>query len=170
MRIAVYTGTFDPITNGHLSVIERAARLFDQLRVLVAVNPTKSPMFSLGERIEMIGEATCHLSNVSCDATEGLVASYAQGLGAVALIRGIRGETDAESEIELAHINRLLAPEMTTLFVPADPHLSEVSSSQLKHLAAQGVDVRQFAPASALRRLVAHLLPPSTRETVHGPL
>ncbi len=170
MRVAVYAGTFDPITTGHLSVIERAARLFDQLVVLVAVNPSKSPMFSLNERIAMIGETTAHVANVACEGTGDLVVACAKARGAVALIRGIRGATDAEYEIELAQTNRLLAPEMTTLFIPADPHLSEVSSSQLKDLAAQGMDVRRYAPASVLRRLVARAAQTSTEETVHGSL
>jgi pantetheine-phosphate adenylyltransferase len=165
VQIAVYAGTFDPITSGHLSVIERAARLFDELRVLVAVNPTKVPMFPLRERIEMIREATAHLSSVTCDSTEDLVVSYAQSLGAGAIIRGIRGATDAEYEIELAHANRALAPGITTLFVPADPHLSEVSSSQLKRLVAAGVDVGRFAPPFVLRRLMDRLARPAGQET-----
>ncbi len=170
MRIAVYAGTFDPITSGHLSVIERAARLFDRLVIVVAVNPRKSPMFSLGERLEMIREATAQLSNVASDGTPDLVISYAQRLGAAALIRGIRGATDAEYEIELAQTNRLLAPEMTTLFVPADPSLSEVSSSRLKHLVANGMDGRRFAPESVLRRLETRLAPPSKERDAYGSL
>jgi pantetheine-phosphate adenylyltransferase len=126
------------------------------------------PLDELDERLAMIAEATSNVSNVVCEGTEDVVVTYAKERGAVALIRGVRGATDAEYEIELAQTNRLLAPEMTTLFVAADPHLSEVSSSLLKHLAAQGMDVRRFAPPSVLRRLAVLAAPPSTRETVHG--
>ncbi len=170
MRIAVYAGTFDPITNGHLSVIERAARLFDRLVVLVAVHPNKSPMFSLAERLTMIRESTGHLANVTVDGTEGLVIAYARDAGAGALVRGIRGASDAEYEIDLAQANWLLAPEVTTLFVAADPSLSEVSSSQLKRLAAQRSDVSRFAPAVVLGRLAARLAPTPREGSFHGPL
>lgn len=169
MRVAVYAGSFDPITNGHLSVIERAAGLFDRLVVLIAVNPTKTPMFTTVERLAMMRESTAHLANVSSDATEGLVISYAAAHGASALIRGVRGATDAGYETELAHANWSLAPEATTLFIPANPNLSEISSSQLKRLAEQGVDVRQFAPASVLRRLAARIASPCEEEVSRGP-
>ena len=169
MRIAVYAGTFDPITNGHLSVIERAARLFDRLVVVVAVNPTKSPMFTVEERLAMMRESTAHLANVSSDATEELVISYAKAHDASALIRGVRGATDAEYETEMAHMNWSLAPEVTTLFIPANPDLSEISSSHLKRLAEQGADVRRFAPAAVLRRLAARVGSPCREEISRGP-
>ena len=109
MRLAVYAGTFDPITRGHLSVIERAAPLFDQLIVLCAVNPEKVPLFTLAERLEMITEATCHLPNVRCDASEGWVVEYARRRGAQVLVRGVRGATDADAETALANANLALA-------------------------------------------------------------
>jgi pantetheine-phosphate adenylyltransferase len=153
MRLAVYAGTFDPITCGHLSVIARCAGLFERTVVLIAVNPAKSPLFSLVDRLAMIRESTLGWSTVSADASEGLVVAYARAHGACALIRGIRGATDAAYETELAHLNFSLAPEITTLFVPSNPELSEVSSSRLKELARQGADLARYAPPPVLQRL-----------------
>jgi pantetheine-phosphate adenylyltransferase len=155
MRIAVYAGTFDPITHGHLSVIERAAPLFEELIVLIAVNPDKQPLFDVNERLEMIREATAHLPSITVDATPRYVVVYAREHGAGYLIRGVRGATDTEYEITLAAANRELAPEVTTMFLPADPGLSEVSSSRLKALALAGADISTLCPAGVQRRLRA---------------
>jgi pantetheine-phosphate adenylyltransferase len=153
MRVAVYAGTFDPITRGHLSVIERAARLFDRLVVVVAVNPTKQPLFSAEERVEMIREVVRRWRNVDCTSTSGMVVKLAAARGARYLVRGVRGSTDVEAEIELANMNHDLAPEIETVFIPAHPTLSEVSSSRLKQLAAQELDISQYCPDEILERL-----------------
>ena len=150
---AVYAGTFDPITAGHLSVVRRAVPLFDELIVLVAVNPEKKPLFSLAERLEMIREATARWPNVGCAHTTGYVVDFATDRGAAFLVRGVRDATDATYEAQLAHLNRLLAPELTSLFVPAQQDLAEVSSSALKALAQAGADVTQFCPPGIARRL-----------------
>jgi pantetheine-phosphate adenylyltransferase len=150
MRIALYAGTFDPITRGHLSVIERAARLFDRLLIVVAVNPDKRPLFAPVERVEMV---VAGWDNVSCAATEDYVVHLARQVGARYLVRGIRGATDVEGEIALATANHALAPEVETVFVPAHPELSEVSSSRLKQLAGQGIDVSRYCPAEIVPRL-----------------
>jgi pantetheine-phosphate adenylyltransferase len=156
-RLAAYPGTFDPITGGHLSVIERGARLFDALIVIVAINPEKQPLFSPEERQEMIREVTRPWPNVSCESTAGYVVELARARGAHYLMRGVRGATDVEAEIALAHLNRALAPEIETMFVPARPDLSEVSSSRLKELARQGEDVSLLCPPPVAARLLSRL-------------
>jgi pantetheine-phosphate adenylyltransferase len=153
MRIAVYAGTFDPVTAGHLSVIERADKLFDSTIVLVAVNPTKTPLFAVDERLLMIREATEHLQHVECAATEGWVVDYARAHGAAFLVRGIRGVTDADYETALAQMNRAVAPEITTVFLPAHSELSQVSSTLLKEMARLGEEIRSYCPVGVERRL-----------------
>jgi pantetheine-phosphate adenylyltransferase len=153
MRIAIYAGTFDPITRGHLSVVERAAGLFDRLIVVVAVNPSKEPLFSVNEREGMIREVTRPWSNVECTSTHELVVSLARSRGAKYLVRGVRGATDIEAEIALARGNREIAPEVETVFVPAHAELSEVSSSRLKALAADGLDISVYCPPEVEARL-----------------
>jgi pantetheine-phosphate adenylyltransferase len=157
MRIAVYAGTFDPITRGHLSVIDRASRLFDRLFVLVAVNPFKQPLFSPEERVEMITETTRSWPGVSGAATAGYVATFARDAGARYLVRGVRSCIDVEGEITLAHLNRALAPEIETVFIPAHPELSEVSSSRLKELALEGQDLEPYCPPGIALRLLRRL-------------
>jgi pantetheine-phosphate adenylyltransferase len=156
-RVAVYAGTFDPPTAGHVSVIERAALIFDEVIALSAVNPVKAPLFSTAERIAMLSEAVAHLDNVRCAHTEGLVVEYARAQGARFLVRGVRGATDADYETALAHANRELAPEIETVFLPADRALSEVSSSALKRIAAAGEDVTAHCPRGVAARLRARL-------------
>lgn len=153
MRIAIYAGTFDPITCGHLSVIERGARMFDRLVVVVAVNPSKAPLFTAAERVEMIRLVTGCWPNVHCAVTDGLVVELARAQGAQYLVRGVRSCTDAEAEIALASMNHESAPEIETVFVPAHPELSEVSSSKLKELAAQGRDISRYCPPEIAGRL-----------------
>jgi pantetheine-phosphate adenylyltransferase len=153
MRVALYAGTFDPITRGHLSVIERGARLFDRLVVIVAMNPSKQPMFSVQERLCMIREVVAGWSNVECASTGGYVVELAREMGAGYLVRGVRSCTDVEGEIALAHMNHELAPEIETVFIPAHPELSEVSSSRLKELARQGADISPYCPGEIAARL-----------------
>jgi pantetheine-phosphate adenylyltransferase len=157
MRVALYAGTFDPITRGHLSVIERAAQLFDRLLVVVAVNPNKEPLFSVHERVEMIGEVVAAWPNVACTSTESFVVELAREQAARYLVRGVRSCTEVESEIALAHLNHELAPEIETVFIPAHPELSEVSSSRLKELACSGADVSRYCPVEILARLLQRM-------------
>lgn len=157
MTLAVYAGTFDPITAGHLSVVRAAARLFGHVRILVAVNPEKRTLFSREERVEMIREVTGRFPNVSVDATEGFVVEYAREIDASFLVRGIRGATDAVFETELSQGNRLLAPEISTILLPAEPGLSEVSSSALKEMARRGEDISRFCAPSVAARLISRV-------------
>lgn len=140
MRIAVYAGTFDPITRGHPSVIERGRRLFDRLVVVIAVNPAKQPLFSIEERAQMIRETTSRWPNVDSASTDGYVVDFARQREAKYLIRGVRSCTDVESEITLAQMNRELAPE--------------VSSSRLKELSILGMDISRYCPLEVAVRLL----------------
>lgn len=159
MRIAIYAGTFDPVTRGHLSVIEAGSQAFDRLVVLIAVNPEKQPLFTVSERLDFIDQATLHLGNVSSDVTEGLVVEYARQKGARFMVRGIRGATDADYETCLANLNRTCAPEITTFFLPADPELAEVSSSRLKEMAGAGEDGSGFCSPDVWRALLSRIAP-----------
>jgi pantetheine-phosphate adenylyltransferase len=166
--LAVYAGTFDPVTRGHLSVIERASRLFCQVLVVVAVNPTKTPLFSAAERVEMIRQVARPLRNVTCASTEGLVVALARARGARYLVRGVRSCTDADAELALAAMNHRLAPEIETIFVPAQPELSEVSSSELKRLAAAGADISRFCSPEIAARLRQRLGAAGRSSEAHG--
>ena len=156
MKSAVYAGTFDPVTRGHLSVIQRGSQLFDALTVLVADNPEKRPLFSLAERLHFLRDATRDFPGVEIASTSGLVVEYARATGSQFLVRGVRGATDADYEAWLAAANLKLAPSIQTIFLPADPELSKLSSSRLKELAAARADISAYATplvASALAAL-----------------
>ncbi len=153
MSIAVYAGSFDPVTAGHLSVIRQAARLFGHVVVVVAVNPHKRTLLTTAERVELLREAVSRHPNVTVGSTEGLVVEYARDIGASVLLRGVRGATDAQFETELAQANRTLAPELATLFLPAEAHLAQVSSSGLKERLARGEDVSAFCPPGVAAKL-----------------
>ena len=157
MRIGVYAGVFDPVTAGHISVIERAARLLDQLFVVVAVNASKSTLFTMKERLEMIADAVAALPNVHVAGTEGLVVEFARKHQARFLIRGLRGVSDIEYETAIANANLELAPEIATIFIPAEPKLSEVSSSRLKELAQSGGCISVYCTTMVSDRLLERL-------------
>ncbi|MCP4447862.1 MAG: pantetheine-phosphate adenylyltransferase [Myxococcales bacterium] len=144
MTIAIYAGSFDPITLGHVSVIRQAVRLFSHVRVLIAVNPEKLGLFDQEARTSMIQDAVKKLPNVSIDHTAGLVVEYAQEIAASVLVRGIRGASDAEGETKLAQINRSIAPQIATILLPAELKLAEVSSSALKRMAEAGDDISAY--------------------------
>jgi pantetheine-phosphate adenylyltransferase len=157
-RNAVYAGTFDPVTLGHLSVIERSAGLFDRLWVVVAINPDKEPLFTPEERVSMLSEVTVGLPNVAATSTAGYVVELARRVGARYLVRGVRGATDADSELGLARLNHELAPEIETVFVPAHGELSEVSSSRLKELVQSGADITRYCSVGVAARLRQRLV------------
>lgn len=157
MTIAVYPGTFDPITTGHLSVVREAVRLFAHVRLLVAVHPRKEPLFDLEERIALTREAVGPMPTVSVDGTEGMVVDYARAIGATVLVRGLRDAADAAYETRMAQTNRNLAAEIMTVMLVAEPSLSRVSSSELKRRAGAGEPIAEFCPPSVARRLVEKL-------------
>jgi pantetheine-phosphate adenylyltransferase len=159
MSIAVYAGSFDPVTAGHLSVIRQAARLFGHVVVVVAINPEKRTLLGVAERVELLREVVAHHPNVSVASTEGLIVEYARAIGASVLLRGVRGATDAQFETTLAQTNRALAPDLSTLFLPAEAHLAEVSSSRLKEKLARGEDVSDFCPPAVAAKLRQRLSP-----------
>jgi len=153
VKRAVYVGTFDPITLGHVSVIERSAALFDELCVVVAINPEKAPLFCAEERVELIAAVTEHVPNVVCAFTSGYVVEHARSLGARYLVRGVRGITDMDAELTLSRLNHQLAPEIETVFVPARMDLAEVSSSRLKEMVRSGQDVERYCSPLVAARL-----------------
>jgi pantetheine-phosphate adenylyltransferase len=150
----LYPGSFDPFTNGHLDVVRRAARLFDELVVAVAANPEKrAPLFAPEERAEMIGEAVADLPNVEVSTYRGLTVDYARERGVAALVKGLRLPSDFEAEFQQALMNRELAPEIETVFLMSGFAQIFVSSSILKDVASRGRDVSQFVPPVVAKRL-----------------
>lgn len=152
-RIALYPGSFDPPTNGHLDLIERGARMYDQLVVGVAVNTGKSPLFSMAERVQFLRDAVAQWPNVTVDAFDGLAVDYAHRCGATVLMRGIRSFSDFEYELQLAHTNRTLAADVETVFILSSLEWSFVSARLLKEAAMMGADIGHFLPAAVLPAL-----------------
>ena len=150
MRIAVYPGSFDPPTKGHLNIIERAAKIFDHVIVCVMINSEKFPMFTLEERKELLHKATQHLPNVSVDAYGGLLAEYAKDHQCCTIIKGLRAGSDFEKEFQMAMINKKLNPNLESLFLTAEHQYMYLSSSAVKEMNAYGADVRDFIPTEIL--------------------
>lgn len=143
---AVFAGSFDPPTNGHLDIINRTCRIFDQIDVVVSVNPQKKYLFSEEERLEMLKELTKNYSNVNIHVCKELIVNYAKKVGAVVLIRGIRSTNDFSYEFDLAHMNQNLNPEIETFFVPTKEKYAIVKSSSIKELAMFGGDISRMVP------------------------
>jgi pantetheine-phosphate adenylyltransferase len=152
-RTAIYPGTFDPITYGHLDIIERAVEIFDRVIVSLGRNPEKNPLFTLDERLEMIRESVAHIKGVEVDTFAGLVVRHAEELGAEALIRGLRAVTDFEYEFQMALVNRRLAPEIITVFLMPNEKYTYLNSTIVREVASLGGDVRRFVPPPVERRL-----------------
>ena len=152
-HIAICPGNFDPITEGHLDVIGRASQMFGKIWVGVAEDSGKTSMFTVAERVEMARSACADLSNVEVDSFTGLVVEYAKQQGAVTLVRGLRAVSDFEREMQMACMNRRLAPEIYTVFLVPHPDYAFLSSSIVKEVASMGGDVSKFVPAVVLSRL-----------------
>ena len=147
MKIAVYAGTFDPLTNGHISVLRRAARVFDQVIIAVAVDNNKKTLFSTEERTALVRESVKDMNNVVVESFEGLLVDYAMGKGATALIRGLRAVSDFEYEMQMALFNKELCHDLETVFFIADAEYSFVSSSQVKNIARLHGSIDKYVPA-----------------------
>jgi len=145
MKIAVVPGSFDPVTNGHLDIIARAAALFDRVIVAVCESHAKRHMFGADKRLELAAEACGALANVECRACGGLVADFAKEAGATAIVKGIRSGSDADYEVNMAHITREIAG-IETVLLPAGQSLSHISSSFVRELAARGKDISAYVP------------------------
>jgi pantetheine-phosphate adenylyltransferase len=150
---ALYPGTFDPPTNGHVDLIQRGARIFDQLTVAILINPVKNPLFTVEERAEMLKEATRSLGNVSVATFNGLMVDFARQQGATAVLRGIRAISDYEYEFQMALMNRRLAPDIETVFLQPAGRYSFVSSRMVKEVFSLNGDVSGLVPPNVLKRL-----------------
>jgi len=149
MRRAICPGSFDPVTKGHLDIITRAAGLFDEVVVLVVVNPQKKPAFTVAERVEMLTKATAHLGNVVIDSYLGLLANYVRQTNAVAIVKGLRAMSDFEYEFQMALTNKKLVPEADTIFLTTDSDNMYLTSSLVKQVAAFDGDISDFVPNEA---------------------
>ena len=158
-RIAVYPGSFDPVTLGHLNVIDRASRLFDRLIVGVGVNIEKNPLFTVEERMDLIRQSTSHLTNIEVRPFNGLAVEFAQHCGAKVIVRGVRPITDIQAELTMMMANRRLAPAVETLFMIADGELAHVSSSLIKQVASVdgGADMAKFVPKNVVQAIRARM-------------
>lgn len=154
MRRAIYPGSFDPVTNGHLDLIERAAKLFDEVIVAVAINSQKQPVFTTDERLELLRETTaCHGPKVRLARLEGLLVDYARQAGAVAIIRGLRAVSDFEFEFQMALMNRKLEATVETIFLMPKEEYTYLSSRMIKEIARLGGDISSFVPDCVSRAL-----------------
>jgi pantetheine-phosphate adenylyltransferase len=153
VRRAVCPGSFDPVTNGHVDVINRAARLYDELVVAVLVNPGKAGLFSVDERMELLRDAVADLPTVRVDSFEGLLVDYCRAQDVPVIVKGLRAVSDFEYELQMAQMNRELAG-IETLFVPTAPQVGHLSSSLIKQIAAFGGDVSRLVPKAVHDRLL----------------
>ncbi|AGY60267.1 pantetheine-phosphate adenylyltransferase [Gloeobacter kilaueensis] len=144
--IALYPGSFDPLTYGHLDLIERAARLFERVIVAVLRNPAKTPLFTVEERLSQIQKAVCHIDNVDVESFDGLTVAFARVRGARVLLRGLRAVSDFEAELQMAQTNRTLASQVETLFLSTSTEYSFLSSSVVKGVAQFGGAVGHMVP------------------------
>lgn len=146
-RICMYPGSFDPVTNGHMDIIRRAAKLFDEVVVAVMHNPEKKGCFNPEKRVDMLEKACSKMENVRIVTSNGLTAALAKELGACALVRGIRNLQDLESENDMAHINAMLGDGLETIYLPASLDKSHISSTFVRQMAGFGADITPFVPS-----------------------
>lgn len=144
--IAVCPGSFDPITNGHLDIIQRGAKVFDKVYVVILSNSSKQPLFSVEERAALIRKVTEHIPNVEVDYYQGLLVDYAKAVGAKAILRGLRAVSDFEYEMQITSMNRVLSDELETFFMMTNSQYSFLSSSIVKEVAKYGADISELVP------------------------
>lgn len=150
MKIAIYPGSFDPVTSGHLNIIRRAANIFDRLIVCVMVNSSKSALFSLEERVGMIRSVVGDIPNVEVDHSSELLADYARRKGSCVIVKGLRAGSDFENEFQMALINHKINPQLDTMFLTAEHQYMYLSSSTVKELGSYDVDLSDFLPAEII--------------------
>lgn len=151
--VAIYAGSFDPMTFGHLDVVRRAARLFTRLIVAVGRHPTRNPLFSMEERMDMMKRVCASIDNVAVESFDGLLVDYARQTGARVVVRGLRVGADFEYELQIAHANADLAPELDTLFLPTRTGYGFISASLVRDIARHGGDVSRYAPPEVCEAL-----------------
>ena len=152
-RLAVYAGSFDPVTLGHLDLIERASALFSDVIVAVGVHPTRSPLFSASERMALLETVSAHLPNVAVDSFGGLLIDFCREKAARVIVRGLRAATDFEYELQIAHANADLCPEVDTMFLPTRTKHGFVSASLVREIGSHGGDVSRYAPPVVVEAL-----------------
>jgi len=152
MKTAVYPGSFDPVTNGHLNIIRRAAKTFDRLIVCVMVNGRKSPMFTAEERVEMLRQVTADIPNVVVDFSDGMLVDFAREAKASVIVKGLRAMSDFEHEFQMALINHKLAPDIDTMFLMTEHQFMYLSSSAVKELGRYDADLSDFLPECIIPR------------------
>ena len=150
MKVAIYPGSFDPVTSGHLNIIRRAANIFDRLIVCVMINAGKNPMFTLEERVDMIRRVTADIPNVEVDSSNELLADYARRKGSCVIVKGLRAGSDFENEFQMAMINHKINPDLDTMFLTAEHQYMYMSSSTVKELGKYGVDLTEFLPKAII--------------------
>ncbi len=158
MKRAVYPGSFDPVTYGHLDIIERASSLVDELVVGVLVNQAKSPLFSAEERVTMLRDVTEDIPNVRVEAFSGLSVDFVRKCGAQFIVRGLRAITDFEYELQMAHTNRIMAAGIDTLFFTTNLKYAYISSTTVKEVASYGGDISHFVPEAIVDRIYGKIL------------
>ena len=153
MIVGVYPGSFDPITYGHLDIIERASKMVDKLIVGVLVNSSKTPLFSMDERVKMIEDLTRDYGNVEVRSFDGLTVNFARDCGATVMVRGLRAVTDFEYELQLAQTNKVMAPDIDTMFLTTNLKYSYLSSSMVKEIASYGGMIHEFVPENVEKKI-----------------
>jgi len=154
VRTAIYPGTFDPVTNGHLDILIRAKEIFDGVTIAIAADSNKTPLFTLGERMELLLEATKDMPNVNVRVFEGLTVGFARKCGAVGILRGLRALSDFEYEFQLALMNKKIAPDIETVFLMTQSDYSFISSSAIKLVASLHAEVTDFVPPHVEKALI----------------
>lgn len=146
MSIAIYPGSFDPVTNGHIDIIERTAKIFDKVVVAILINSSKKPTFTIEEKLDMLKKATCHIKNVEIEFFDGLLVNYVRQKGANVIVKGLRAISDFEYEFQMAMVNKSVAPDIETLFMMTNNKYSYLSSSIVKELGSLDADLDDLVP------------------------
>ena len=156
-KIALYPGSFDPITNGHLDVLERASAMFDEVVIAVLKHPEKKPFLTVEQRVELIKDTVKNMKNISVDSFDGLTVEFARKIGAKFLIRGLRTITDFEYEVQLCQTNQVIAPDIDTVFLPTKPQHNFISSSIVRELSKHKTDISKFVPKNVVEYLESNI-------------